>query len=374
MLGLYRTLSRLFPFKPPTLPPEPYIWFHGASLGEHKALGPLIKLFKEEGFPTLLTATAPSALSFAQQFSDNPSFVHEALRGALAVVVAEAELWPNLLLEAQRQGVPVFLVNGRVGRGTGRWARWAPGALRRLLGCFVKIFPKSPGHKEAFLALGAEPEVLGEPGDLKADALAEVEPFKPQELGLSPEKPVVVLGNLRPGEFEAAARVAEALAREAQIVLAPRHLEALPQLLRTLKVPHSLRSQGGGGPVLVLDTYGELRRVWGLARAAFVGGTLAPFGGHDLLEPASAGVPVAFGPHTENQSEAAEGLLRAGGGFRVKNEEELVEFFKRMLSDPQAQREAGERAREFFQSQRGTAKRVFREILRLISPRQEGLA
>ncbi len=366
MLALYRLVSRLIPYKAPELPEGKFLWFHGASLGEHKALQPLVRRFRERGFVPFLTATAPSALGFAEPFSDNPRFVRRVLRRASAVVVAEAELWPNLIFGARESGVPIFLVNARVGPGTRRWSKFFPGALRKLYSNFTRIFPRGEAEAAELLKLGVPEGVLGPAGDLKLDAVERAEPLSPEELGLDPGLPVLVLGSLRPGEFEAAAKVAEALAGKAQVVLAPRHLEALPELLRLLKVPYSLRSEGGGGPVLVLDTYGELGRVWGLARAAFVGGSLAPFGGHNLLEPALWGVPVAFGPHFENQREAAEGLLEAGGGFLVKGAEELVSLFEKILSNEELWARASEAARVFAERRRGAAERVFQEILKYL--------
>ena len=157
--------------------------------------------------------------------------------------------------------------------------------------------------------------------------------------------------------------------RKAKILLAPRHMRNVPlytDRLESLGLQWTLRSaaQGGTGwQVAVLDTFGELSAAYVLSRGVFVGGTLVPVGGHNLVEPALAKVPVCFGPHVNNVREPAEALLASGGGVKVGDAEGIAAAFA-SWADAGASREAGEKAYEAVVSMRGATERTLREVLR----------
>jgi 3-deoxy-D-manno-octulosonic-acid transferase len=185
------------------------------------------------------------------------------------------------------------------------------------------------------------------------------------ELRLSRSRPVWVAGSTRPGEEEIildAFALVRAQVPDAVLILAPRHLERLGEVEKMLlarrlefttrsRVPTELLDF----PVVVLDTLGELAKIYGLGRVAFVGGSLAPWGGHNPLEPAGLGVPVLFGPHTEHFSKAADILLERGAAAVVHDARDLAAAVLVFLLDPEASRRQGELAREAVASHRGAA-------------------
>jgi len=335
------------------------------------ALRPLARLFAER-FPVVFTSGTPAGLRAAGdfpawRFRDNPGFVRRGLSTARALVIAESELWPNLLLTAKGKGVPTFLANARVNRGTRRWLA-ARGLLSEMLSAFREIYPKDEEEARKIIDLGAPRDRVVYLGGLKFDGLASAVRARRGDFGFSDGQALVVFGSVRSGEF---GPVAEAVAMldGFQVAIAPRHRNRLGRLLREMRkkgLAFRLRTGSGERGVLVLDTVGELRALYSVSDIAFVGGTLAPYGGHNILEPAALGIPVLFGPHCENQPAEARGLLSAGGGIIVRNPEELAATAKRLLADKKARGEMGERARGFIEGNRGASRRIYERIRAII--------
>jgi len=339
-------------------------------LGETSALRPLAVALSER-FPVLFTSTSRAGTeSLARldgiasgRFWDNPAWVDDLLGRALALVIAETEFWPNALLSAKKAGVPIFLVNARVNRGTRRW-RLAGSLLAGMLSCFTEVYPKDRVQARNFVALGVPEDRVIYLGGLKFDTLTSHARATRQEFGFTDEKPLVVFGSVRSREFAEVCHCA-ALLPDAQIAIAPRHMDRLGSLLRLLArqgLGYRLRSRGGQGPVLVLDTVGELVSLYSVADICFVGGTLAPYGGHNLLEPAALGIPVVFGPHVENQPEESSALISAGGGFMVRSLDEFVHTIKTLLADDRARRVAGDAAASYIRASSGATGRILARV------------
>lgn len=364
-------MSRLLPKAPDDFPAGPYIWFHGASIGEVNALLPLARLFLGE-IPIVFTSGTPAGLRTAKEFTgfrfwDSHGFVQKTLSGAKALVIAESELWPNLLISAKNKGIPVFLANARVNRGTRRWLA-AKGLLSEMLSAFREIYPKDEEEARKIVDLGAPRDRVVYLGGLKFDSLASVDGARRWNFGFSDEQSLVVFGSVRSREF---APVAEAVSMldGFQVAIAPRHRNRLDRLLGELRkrgLPFRLRTDSREGGILVLDTVGELRALYSVSDIAFVGGTFASYGGHNILEPAALGVPVIIGPHCENQAAEAQGLLSAGGGIMVRDPEELAAAAKRLLADEKARVDMGEKARCFIERNRGASQRIHERITDLI--------
>lgn len=389
LLWLYRTLSRFTgPWLPEEVHPPPpgALWFHGASAGEVASLAPLIRLFHERTpFPLFLTVVTATGLRVAQgalpeltgqklvlsRFPyDHPGWIRTFFRqNPRALLIAEAELWPNLLLEAHRRRIPVYLVNARLSERTLRKMKALGGFYPALLRIPRRILTQSERHRERFLRLGMLPERVEAVGNLKFDTIER--PFRPldrEELGLPSEGPLLVWGSLREGEEVWAVRLILRLRRripEASFILAPRHRREVERTLGALEarnIPHHQRSRGGRSPVLVLDTMGELWSLYHIADVAVVGGTFTPFGGHSPLEPAFCSLPVILGPHTWAIEELAEGLIRSRGGFQVRSPEELEETAELLLRDQRRRMAVGSRARAFAEKGRGVAERLYRIV------------
>ena len=340
------------------------LWIHNASVGELRAALPLVRRLRARhpGDAIVLSATSLAGRDLAGRVAeadgsfllplDAPAAVGrviDALRPAV-FVFTETEIWPVLLRELGRRGVPAVLVSGRISmRSFPRYRRIA--AVLRDAFVHVRRFGmQSDGDAERIRALGAPAERVVVTGSLKLDAV-ETE----ASLRVEGDAPVWMAGSTHPGEetvcLEAFARL-RARFPDLRLLLAPRHLDRLSDVERELArsgFAWTRRSRldgvwGAAPELLLLDTLGELAGLWRFAAVAFVGGSIAPVGGHNLLEPARAGVPVTFGPRVENVAAAARALVTSGGGREVASAKDLEHAIGEWLADPVARTAAGRAA------------------------------
>jgi len=362
-------------------PPAPGgVWLHGASLGETRLVASLAQALRaaEPERPLALSAVtatgraqlpAPPAVQAAFFAPLDFRGFHARLLRALqpaALALLETELWPNLLTEAAACGVPVVLLNARLApERMGRYRRWAR-LYRPLIGGLARIGAQSEEDATRFRELGAAPTRIDVTGNIKYDLsppAVDRETLRAR-FGLSPERPVVVAGSTAAGE-EPAVLEAFAAMRGAHgdplLILAPRHTSRVGEVeqllrergLRACRLSQASAAAVAGVDVLLVDTVGELAGLYALAWVAFVGGSLVPIGGHNLLEPAAFAVPVLFGPHTHHVVDAARELERCGGGRRVADAKELADETLRLIGEPDARRRTGEEARGVLARNRG---------------------
>ncbi|HVP37807.1 MAG TPA: glycosyltransferase N-terminal domain-containing protein, partial [Candidatus Saccharimonadales bacterium] len=355
--------------------PAGALWVHAASVGELGGVEAFLAALaaRRPGLPARLTLHTRTGLARARAAGRvaelAPVDAAFAVRRRLArtrpaaVVVFETELWPALLEEAGGR-VPLSWVNGRISPRA--FARYAAGrALLRGGLAAVRAFAVQTGaDAERFVALGAPPERVLVAGNLKHDRPAPA-PLARAALGLAADGPVAVLGSLREGEEEAVlAALAEARHALPQLVavLAPRHPREAARLAQGLAargVPFGRRTQGAvEARTLLLDSVGELAAAYTLAEVAFVGGSLAPRGGHDVMEPARAGCPVLFGPHTQHCAADCEALLAAGAAVRVADARGLGRELAALPAEPARRTAMGAAAREVAGRSRGAAARA----------------
>lgn len=343
------------------------LWVHAVSVGEVQAAFPFIEalLGRHPDLGVLVTTTTPTGyqrvcallggrVQHCYLPYDLPALVGRLLHQAQPrlVVILETEIWPSLLATCESAGVPVILANARLSERSARgYARFS-GLMGRVLRRFTLIAAQSPSDAQRFLILGAEPERLRVMGSLKFDLVP------PPGLGEGAaalrhlwgrHRPVWVAGSTHEGEEVLLLTAHQAIRRtlpDALLVLVPRHPERFARvagLVRdqglTLVARSEGRPCGEGTAVFLGDTLGELPLFLAAADAAFIGGSLVPAGGHNLLEATAVGVPVAVGPHTFNVAETTELLVQRGAAQRVRGAEELAERMVVWLSD------AGERAR-----------------------------
>ena len=365
------------------------VWLHGSSVGEArlvtllcaplKSLEPqpplAVSAFTAGGRRALPEPPAVDAAFFAPL--DFPGLASRLIAALAprALVLIETELWPNLLAAAGAARLPVVIVNARLSpRRMRRYRRLAP-LYRPLLGRVTAIGAQSEADAERFLELGATSAVLSVTGNLKYDLPpAAVDPRVTREaLGLSPERALFVAGSTAPDE-EGAVLDAFLAARRARpellLVLAPRHLSRREEVARlvgarglALARLSERRPIGREVEALLVDTLGELPALYALARVAFVGGSLVPRGGHNLLEPAACGVPVLFGPYTEHFAAPAAELKRAGGGREVEGGRELARALAELLEHDELCERMGRHARAVVETHRGALDRTI-ELLR----------
>lgn len=364
------------------LPPEPRCWIHAVSVGESAAAVPLVEGIRRR-WPELgivvSTITPTGARIVAERLAgaaahryfpiDLPGPVRRALDTARPsfFIAIETELWPNFLRALARRRIPAMIANGRISDRSFRRYRWVRGLMRRVL-ADVSIFAmQTEEDARRIIALGAPSARVVVTGNLKSDLLPPTTGDEPgawrARLGLGADARVWIAGSTHRGEE---ALILDAFLRararwpDLALLLAPRHPERageVEELIRARGLAAARRSRlpagGASGGVVILDTVGELAALYTLAEIVFVGGSLVPVGGHNVLEPAMRGKPVLVGPHTSNFREGAELLQRSGGGLVVKDGTELERELARLLEDRELARRMGEAARLAFAGRQG---------------------
>jgi 3-deoxy-D-manno-octulosonic-acid transferase len=342
--GLGQRLGRL------SLPlPDRPVWLHGASAGDVAALWPLASRLRGLGYPVVLSAWTRTGEQMARSISGGSVPVLRApldLRGAVQrtlaclrprlLVLECLEIWPRLLAACADQGVPVAVVNGRLsGRSLRRYGR-ARSLFRPCFASLAYVSALTEGDAARFESAGVERARIEVRPSSKHAGLAVVE--EPRVV-----PPRVVLGSIHREEEGVLLAWLERLrsARPIAAVIAPRYpgrARALRRALARRGIDARPSSTGARalapGEVELLDGIGELRRRYRGASLAFVGGSLAPRGGHNLVEPAACGVPVLFGPSTEHCRAEAEALRAAGAGVEVRDGESLWLASEPLLADP----------------------------------------
>jgi 3-deoxy-D-manno-octulosonic-acid transferase len=371
---------------------EGAIWLHAVSLGEVTAAAPIVRALRERqpAAPLVLTTSTPTGRARGHALFgstvevrflpyDTPGAVARFLaRVAPRIgVILETELWPNLHRECARRGIPLVLANARLSaRSVARYRRM--GALvRGLLTENLTIAAQSGADAERFAALGAPAAQIHVVGNIKYDLridAALVERGRSLRRHYLGSRPVWVAGSTHPGEEEQVLGAhGEILRRHATalLVLVPRHpqrFDAVADLLgrgawRAVRRT-GVTSVPPQANVLLLDTVGELLDFYGAADAAFVGGSLVPIGGHNLLEPAAFGVPVITGPSDFNAAAVASLLLGLGAARRVANADELARAVSDLVGDDAERRRVGDIARLAVDANRGSTERVLALIAR----------
>ncbi len=355
------------------------VWFHAASVGEVNALKPLIDTFSSRGHEYIITTYTrtgakhagdiyPESKVIKYPFVDNPLFVSRLIRTHRPdmLVIAETELWPFLIGESRKHGLEVFIVNGRISDRTFRRYfrfRWLFG---KILKNVSRIYAKSDKHRRRFLLLGAKDVKFM--GDLKVDAVMKATKIVPrEELGFSREDILITFGSIRKREIPHILSAIGRMKGLARFIVAPRHLENVPYLKKRLMEEgfnvSTRTAPQTGSDVLILDTLGELRSIYGLSDMAFVGGTLENYGGHNILEPLYFGIPTIVGKYHWNVREQVEYFRRRRAIFTVEDWMELVETFRFLLKNPSIARHIKEVSQEFFRTYGNAATRIYGDIM-----------
>ncbi len=366
------------------------IWLHAVSLGEVSAAAPLVRALRLRypQHPMILTSATPTGRTRGRALFgdtvdvrflpyDTPGAVArflDRIRPRLGIIM-ETELWPNLFSECERRGVPLLLASARLSaRSVARYRRF--GSLARgIFSATTLIAAQTREDAERFIAIGAGSAATRVVGNIKFDLEIGAEASsKGRELrgSLGGARPVWIAGSTHAGEEEQVLAAHEELPADALLLLVPRHpdrFESVGELLNQRGVKFVRRS-GGIAPdaatrVLLVDTVGELATLYAAADAAFVGGSLVPIGGHNLLEPAALGLPVLTGPSHANGEEIARLLLAEGAAIEVSDARELAAALSRLLADPQERGRMGDIGRRIVESNRGSVARLLELIEKL---------
>jgi 3-deoxy-D-manno-octulosonic-acid transferase len=361
------------------------IWFHAVSVGESEAAFPLIRALMRRfpGMPILVTTTTPTGSARVQAvLGDQVAHVYlpydlpdamgrflDHFRPRLAVIM-ETEIWPNLFHASAARGIPLAIVNARLSersaRGYARLARFT----RKTLADVRLVAAQTDADAGRFLEVGARGETVVVTGNIKYDLELPPDYFQQASAlreSLFGKRQVWIAASTHEGEE---ALVLQAFARirhhhpELLLVLVPRHPPRFDKVASLCLAEgfrlgrRSLGEVGKNAEVFLVDTLGELRLFYAASDIAFVGGSLVPVGGHNVLEPALAGVPVLFGPHMFNFEEAGRRLIEAGGAVRVADCDELSRQVGDLLEDSGRGIRMGECGRVFVEAGRGALGRV----------------
>ncbi len=372
------------------------IWVHAVSVGEFNAAMPLIEalLATHPNDTMVVTTITPTGSERVRKRLgdrvfhvylpyDLPSAVGRFLartKPRIALVM-ETEIWPNLYFACQRAGIPIFIANARLSERSLRGYGPAISLMRDAVRCASLVAAQSHGDAERFRRLGVFEARLQVVGNIKFD-MAVPSDLKAQAANLRESwgalRPVWVAASTHEGEEAAVLQAhARVLGRfpDALLILVPRHPERFRGaigLCRSFGFRTSSRSEdtvaGIDSQCFVVDTMGELLRFFACSDAAFVGGSLDPIGGHNVLEPAALRKPVLTGPHTFNFAEICQTMLDHQALIRVQNGVQLGTQLIRVLGDPQLARQLADAAFDVVERERGAVPRT----LALLAPILDG--
>jgi len=398
---LYRSISRS---RPPALAERfgyipdaelsmirnrPVIWLHAVSVGESIAARPLLKALRSHypGHAILVSNTTETGRGTASSFPEKDLCIYfpfdflPSVRRALdaiqpeLVIIMETEIWPNFTREAASRKIPVILANGRISdRSFARYLKFS-WFFRHALQLFSRLCMQTETDCERIIAIGAPSGRTLKTGNLKYDVpfrqVDQDEKLQLKERYSIPDGLLVMMaGSTHAGEeqllidsYRKLLPVFDGLF----LVLVPRHPERAAEvasLLERVGIPFRRRTSLTGsekfqkGDVLLVDTVGEMMNLYAIADVAFVGGSLVPTGGHNLLEPASLGVPSVFGPYMNNFREITELVLQYGAGVQVDSPEALTESCRALITSAELRRVLGQNGLKLMRDNGGATERL----------------
>ena len=368
------------------------VWIHAVSVGEVLAVSRLIAELKNNQPETQVfvsTATATGQRLARERFGEAQCFFIPldfgfAVRACLnalqprLLILAETEFWPNLLHLARRRGTAIAIVNARISdRSFPRYRRFR-WLFRRVLSNVDLFLAQTTADAERLRAIGAPTERVQVSGNLKFDIRQASTSKLAEDLRAAIPKglPVLVCGSTAEGEEEPVLRAFKQVQQQfssAVMILAPRHPERFDKvaaLIASFDLTFVRRSSWAAGcpitgRVFLLDSVGELASVYALADIAFVGGSLVPVGGHNILEPAQFGAAIVVGPHTFNFREIVS-IFQHGGAVRAATAEELANTLFELLTNSEERERLGRRAKELFAQHAGATGRTLQALRPLL--------
>ena len=382
--------SRRLGLSVPVPGPGPVIWIHAVSVGEVQAAVPLVeRLVRDRPHHTILisTITPSGAATVRRHFGDRvlhsylpydfPYAVRrfvDSVRPVLLLVM-ETEIWPNLFRYCSEQGIRVVLANARLSPRSYNGYYRIRCFSRRVIAGISMIGAQSAADRERFIALGASPERVIMTGNMKFDVAIPGDIFDQGQIlrrQLAADRLVWIAASTHDGEEQlilAAHRAVLERYPSCLLILAPRHPERCNMVadlcvrsgFRTLRKSRA-REYPADTEVVILDTLGELMIYYAAADLAFVGGSLLPCGGHNVLEPATLGIPVVTGKYVTNFIELNRSLQDNAAALQVDGVQELVDSVTMLLADPERRRRMGRAGMEIIERNRGSTDRIMQLI------------
>lgn len=363
------------------------LWLHAVSVGEVMAVRKFIELFLAQcpGWSIALTTVTPTGQKIAKQMESSRLEAHyfpfdftwshknfiKTFKPS-AIVLAETEIWPNLLLEAEKSALPVGIINARLSQRSARRYGKFPFIFEPLFKKLDFVMAQSEEDGARFAALGIPAGKIQVLGNVKydnvppSDRRSGTEDFSAQ-WGVEAGDLVLIAGSTHPGEDEMLLETWAALRQKfpkLKMILAPRHIERANQVLTLAKKDPAARAflasqkpAGGNYDVLILDQMGILRLLYQLADVVFMGGSLVKHGGQNPIEPACFKKAVVCGPHVFNFKKVYETMIQSEGAIQVTGGRELTQFLERLFSDTGIRLRMGENAFAAIERLRGASQR-----------------
>ena len=359
------------------------LWLHAASVGELIAAQPLIAglIKRYPDIPVVVTTVTPTGAELARQRlpeevmhfylpMDWPGATKRFLRAIQprAALIMETELWPNLFLNIAQENIPLIIVNGRLSSRTRNASGWIKGLYAICLKSVNAILARSADDAEAYITLGAQADTVQTIGNIK---FAQTGKQNTQTIDLG--RPYVLAASTHDNEEQQLAELWQAMSEQTQgrlLVIAPRHPQRKDDILRQLKQSNvAIRSQNNAitddTQIYLADTLGELEGFIRGADIVFMGGSLIPHGGQNILEPARLGKPIIFGPHMNNFIEETQSLLQANAAKQVDDKQALENAFINWLENPETANTYGQRAAQFMAQQNNVLDKYLEAISRI---------
>ncbi len=371
------------------------IWIHAVSVGEAAVCGPLIDKLRRE-YPDkrfVISTVTPTGNRIAQRLAQQGDFVtylpldfsfltYSVIRrvAPCLFVIAETEIWPNLIRTLDKKHIPVIIVNARISDASFKGYRLVKFLVKRILdkvSCFCAQTETDAGR---LVRLGVSPNKVKVTGNMKFDLSPQVFSSDSLKLGLSDNDQLWVCGSTHPGEEEIILRVYRRVLREfpaIRLLIAPRHPQRAKEvgdiavrngfqpLFISGRKPETENRKPA--PVFILDTIGQLINYYAAADMVFIGGSLVPKGGHNILEPAYLAKPVVFGPHMQNFRDIAQLFLKSKAAIVARDADDLFLEIKDLLSHPQDMTALAKRGKELILANQGATLRNIGEIKKLLA-------
>ena len=374
---------------PQALKGKKTIWIHAVSVGEVLAVLNLIRVVRErlpEYTIVLSTVTSTGNQLAGSKLKDEAVVIYAPVDFSWVVrryikiirpqmyICAETEIWPNLYSFLRAGRIPIVLINGRISDRAFAGYRKIPFVMTHILKCVRLFCMQSRLDADRIIRLGADRERVRVAGNLKFDDLSGTAALEKKDLGFKDKDQLFIAGSTHPGEEEIVVRVYQRLVIEfpdLRLVIAPRHAHRADEIVvlvndNGLKPVKFSQLPGIGidpNAVVVVDTIGHLRDLYGLADVVFVGKSLKVGGGQNMLEPLSLGKATVVGPMTQNFRDVIQIFAKTGALSQISNEDELFSTMRDLLSDPRRRNALGLSARQMIREHQGATARTVNWIV-----------
>ncbi len=383
-----------------------YILIRAASVGEVRACQVLEKELKKSfpNYKIVFSTVTPEGNKVAQDLHLGDIKIFSPLDFLFSVkrvlkvfkpkllILIETEIWPNLIRESKKAGAKIILINGRISEGSFPYYKYIKPLLKDIFGYIDFFSMREEIDKNRIIFLGANPDTVVISGNIKYDQISdnlcpleykyEMKDINKiyKEFGLNNDDLIFVAGSIREGEEEKILRAYQQVLGKfpyLKLIIAPRHLDRLKEIEKIIKA-YSLQyitkteillnsSLVSNNQIVLLNTIGELMKAYSIATVTFVGGSLVPKGGQNIMEPASLGKPVLFGPYIESFFEPAQVLMKTNGAIEVKDFQELAEKIIYFLDNAELRVSKGEQVRQAVLSMQGATQRNIDLMKKIVS-------